>query len=65
MQVQRVTARMEKLQQESTVATEEDFSNDVIAIMADGDKDMQKLPETSLQRMFWEQQVYIYSITWL
>lgn len=58
MWVHRVMARMEKLQQESTVATEDDLSNDLIAIMADGDKDVQKLPETSFQRMFWAQQVH-------
>jgi len=54
MQVQRVTARLEQLQEESTGATEEDLglSGDLIAIMTDGEKDMQKLPETSFQRMF-------------
>ena len=58
LKVQRVTARLEKLQEESTVATEEDLSGDLIAIMTDGEKDMQKLSATSFQRMFWEQQVY-------
>lgn len=58
MQVQRVTARLEKLQEESTVATEEDLSGDLIAIMTDGVKGIHKLSATSFQRMFWEQQVY-------
>ena len=58
IQVQRVTARLEKLQEESTVATEEDLSGDLIAIMTDGEKDIQKLSATRFQRMFWEQQVY-------
>ena len=47
MQVQRVTARLEKLQEESTVATEEDLSGDLIVIMIDGEKDIQKLSATS------------------
>ena len=52
MQIQRMTAQIEKLQPESTVDIEEDLSTDLIVIMADGEQEIHKLPQLNFQRMF-------------
>ena len=54
--MQRVTAKMERLQQESVETTEE-LSNNLMSIMAEEQENIQKLPDTSFRRTFWEQQV--------
>ena len=57
MQVQRRKARLEKVQQQSVVILEEDMASDLVAVMGEARKEMEKLPESSFKRMFWEQQV--------
>ena len=49
VEIQRMTAQIEKLQHESTVDIEEDLTNNLIAIMANREKDIHKLPESSFQ----------------
>ena len=56
-QVQRTKARLAQVQQQSTMAVEEELSEDLVAIMAEADEGMQKLPEGSFKKMFWKQQV--------
>lgn len=57
MQVQRQKARLEKVQQQSEVILEEDMANDLMTVMGEAKNDMEKLPESTVKRMFWEQQV--------
>ena len=56
-QVRRNKVRLDKVLKQSTVFLDEELSNDVAAIVGEGDIEVQKLPEKSFKRMFWEQQV--------
>ena len=58
-QVQRTKARLEKVQQQSTLVIEEELSSNLLAIMAEAEEGVQKLPDNSFKKMFWEQQVHI------
>ena len=57
MQVQRPEAKLEKIQQQSAVLLEEDMTSDLVAVMGEAQNEIQKLPESSFRRTFWEQQV--------
>ena len=56
-QVERKTAQLEKVQQQSTMIVHEDLSSDLATIMDSAAEEISKLPDTSFKRMFWEQQV--------
>ena len=58
-QVQRTKARLEKVQQQSSLVIEEELSNDLLTIMAEAEEGVQKLPDSSFKKMFWEQQVHM------
>ena len=62
MKNKRLDARLEKLQQESSVTDDDDLSSDLISIMSNEEKKVEELPGTDIQRLFWEQQVHAYMI---
>ena len=57
IQVQRQKVRLEKVQQQSDIILEEDMASDLMAVMGEAKSEVEKLPESSFKRMFWEQQV--------
>lgn len=59
-QVERRTAQLEKVRQQSTMVVHEDLSSDLATIMDSAAGEIRKLPDTNFKKMFWEQQVCIH-----
>lgn len=62
-QVERRTAQLDKVQQQSTLVIHEELSSDLVSIMDSAAEEIQKLPDTTFKKMFWDQQVLTYNVT--
>ena len=64
MAIQRKEAKIQALLNDAPLLNEdlsEDLSEDFVGIMSEMDKDIQKHPNSSFKRLFWEQQVCTYN----